>query len=186
MQDATISRAIIVPARMVFLMWLAFTAERYIDYDLGLLGIYPRTLFGLVGIPFGPLVHGNLMHLASNTFPILFLGTTLYFFYSRIAGRVFMQCYFGTGLLVWIFGRTSYHIGASGIIYSLAGFLIFFGLFRKDLKSLIISLVILSLYWTMIYGIFPGQYGVSWESHFFGALVGAITAFAYSRSSRIN
>jgi len=179
MGETTISRAIIVPARMVFLMWLAFTAEHSYGYDFGVYGIYPRTWEGLIGIATGPLIHGNLLHLASNTFPILFLGTALYFFYPNIAKWVFIICYAGTGILVWIFARSSFHIGASGVIYSIASFLIFYGVFKKDLKSLIISLIVLSLYWTLLYGIFPGQSGVSWESHLFGALVGAILAFYY-------
>ncbi|HEX9648941.1 MAG TPA: rhomboid family intramembrane serine protease [Cyclobacteriaceae bacterium] len=186
MGEATISKAIIVPSRMVFFMWLIYTGEKYVNFDLGIFGIYPRTWFGLIGVITGPLIHGNLMHLASNTFPLLFLGTTLYFFYSRIAGKVFIQCYLGTGVLVWIFGRESFHIGASGVIYALAGFLVFFGLFRKDLKSIFISIVILSVYWTLVYGIFPGQYGISWESHLFGALVGGATAFVYSKFSKVS
>jgi len=181
MSNSTISQAIIVPSRMVFLMWLAYTAEQFYSYNLGVFGIYPRTLPGMVGILTGPLIHGNVIHLVSNTFPILFLGTTLYFFYSSIAPRVFIQCYLGTGFMVWIFGRESFHIGASGVIYSIASFLIFFGIFKKDLKSLIISLIVVSLYWTLLYGIFPGQRGVSWESHLFGALVGGATAFVFSK-----
>lgn len=158
-------------------MWLLFFIENLLPIDLGFLGINPRTFSGLIGIFSSPLIHGNLHHILSNTVPLMLLGTMLYIFYSRIAMRVFVQCYLLTGLLVWIFGRSFYHIGASGVIYGLAFFHIFFGFFRKDFKSLAISIFVVLLYGGMIYGVLPSRYGVSWESHMFGALIGIATAY---------
>lgn len=186
MSKPTFLGSIIVPSRLVFLMWLVFWIEQFLSHDLGFLGILPRTKFGLIGILTAPLIHGNIVHLISNTFPLLFLGTTVYFFYDVIARKVFLQCYFFTGLLVWGFARSSsFHIGASGLIYGLAAFLIFFGIFRKDLRSLLISVIILSFYWTLIYGILPNQPGISWESHIFGAAVGAAVAYVQSKRSKV-
>jgi len=162
-------------------MWLVYTVEMYLHFDLGFLGIYPRKIPGLVGIITAPLIHSDVIHLASNTFPLVFLGSTLYLFYNRIANKIFFQCYVFTGILVWLFGRSSYHIGASGLIYGLAFFLISFGLFRKDFKSLFISLVIILFYGGLIYGVLPANTGVSWESHLMGAIVGVATASVYSR-----
>ena len=173
----TYSQAIIVPSRIVFFMWLVFFIEQYYSMDLGVWGIYPRKLIGMVGIISAPLLHGGLAHIVSNTFPLLFLGTTLYFFYDRIAARVWFNCWILTGALVWLLGRGAYHIGASGLIYGLASFLIFFGIFRRDIKSLIISIVIFLIYNTMFYGVLPSHPGISWESHLFGAIVGLFTAF---------
>lgn len=181
MSQTTFSSSIVVPTRLVFLMWLTFTVEELYGISLSFLGIYPRELTGLIGIFTAPLIHDSLVHLGSNTFPILFLGPALYYFYHNVAREVFLQCYFITNLFVWILGRSSYHIGASGLIYGIASFLIFYGIFKKDMKSLLISLIVLSFYWTLIYGIFPNQPGVSWESHLFGGLVGAASAFLNSR-----
>ena len=159
-----------------FILWAVYALGLILPFDLAILGIYPRSFQGMIGILFGPLVHGNVLHLVSNTLPLLFLGIILFLFYDRIANKVFFQCYFFTNILVWIFARPSLHIGASGLVYGLASFLIFFGVFRKDFKSIVISLIIVVLYGGLVYGIFPQQPGVSWESHLMGALVGLSSA----------
>lgn len=167
-------------------MWLVFTLEVSLSLNFGFLGIYPRTAEGLIGILTAPMVHGSLLHIFSNTFPLLFLGVALFYFYDRIATRVFLQCYLFTGVLVWLFGRPVYHIGASGVIYGLAFFMISFGIFRKDFKSILLSVVVVVLYGGIIYGIFPAQSGVSWESHLMGAVVGVVTAYTLSRVKKVS
>ena len=124
------------------------------------------------------MIHGDLMHLVSNTVPLLFLGTVVFFFYPRIGGIVFFRCYIITNILVWIFSpRVNYHIGASGLIYGLSAFLIFFGLLRKDFWSLFISIVVFLMYGGIFYGVLPNEPHISWESHLAGAVVGTVTAF---------
>lgn len=167
-------------------MWLCFTIQLYSGVDLGFLGVLPRTMYGLLGVFTAPLVHGSTAHLISNTFPLLFLGTTVYMFYDRIATQVFLQCYFFTNILVWIFGREYYHIGASGLVYALAGFLIFFGMFRRNPKSILISVIVIFLYGGLIYGIIPQNTYVSWESHLLGAIVGVGSAFGMSKISKVS
>jgi len=176
-----------VPFRLVFLMWLVFTIEYSYQIDLGILGIYPRTLHGLLGILFAPILHGSLAHLLSNTFPLLFLGTLLYFFYDHIGGIVFFRCYFVTNFLVWLLSpRLSYHIGASGLIYGLASFLILYGILRQDFLSLTISIIILFVYGgAILSGILPTDPHISWEAHLFGAITGAATAFDLANKKRI-
>ena len=180
-----ISRSIIVPSRMVFFMWLVFFLETRSSINLGMFGILPREWPGLIGVLTGPLIHGGVVHLASNTFPLLFLGTALYYFYGNLATRVFLISYLGSGVLVWIFARTTFHIGASGLIYGLASFLFLSGLFRKDLKSLLISMVVVIVYGGLIWGILPSIPGISWESHAAGALVGGVLAFQYRDLSAV-
>src|SRR5690606_26258035 len=126
-----------------------------------------------------PLLHANFYHLLSNSIPLVVLGTALFFFYNRIAGRVFFYCYFVTGILVWIFARSANHIGASGLVYGIAFFLFFIGFSRKDFVSISVSLITVFFYGGIIYGVFPGQLFVSWESHLLGALVGVYCAFEY-------
>lgn len=167
-------------------MWLSFTIEFLYGYDLSFLGIFPRTLSGLVGVFTAPMIHGSLTHLISNTIPLLFLGTALFFFYERIGRVVFFRCYFLTNLLVWMLSpRESIHIGASGLVYGLSSFLIFFGLFRKDFVSLLISVVIMLMYGGIFYGVLPLDSRVSWESHLAGALVGAFTAFNLRNTKQV-
>src|SRR5688572_483502 len=95
----------VVPFRLVFLMWAAYYVEFFYGWPLSVLGIVPRTLTGLIGIFTGPMLHGNLNHLVSNTIPLLFLGTVLFFFYEPIGRTVFFRSYFWTNILVWLFGR---------------------------------------------------------------------------------
>ena len=168
----------VVPFRLVFIMWLVFTVEFFYSIDLGWLGILPRTLTGLIGIFTAPMIHGDLAHLISNTVPLLFLGSVVFFFYPRIGGIVFFRCYIITNVLVWTLSpRVSYHIGASGLSYGLSSFLIFFGLLRKDFWSLFISIIVFLMYGGIFYGVLPTNSHISWESHLAGAIVGAVTAF---------
>jgi membrane associated rhomboid family serine protease len=167
-------------------MWLVFMIENFLNLNFGFLGIYPRSWFGLLGVFTAPFIHGNYFHLISNSLPLLVLGTALFFFYDRVAYPVFMYCYLFTNALVWLLARPSIHIGASGLIYGLASFLIFFGIFRKDFKSLAISLVVTFFYGSLVYGIWPNQPGVSWESHLFGGITGALTASSFSKVRRVS
>ena len=167
--------------RLTFLMWLAFSIQFYLPIDLGFLGIYPRTFSGLIGIITSPLIHGDWFHIMSNTFPFIFLSGAIAIFYPKIANRVLVQCYLFTGLLVWVFGRSFYHIGASGVVYGLAFFLISLGLFRKDFKTLLISIITVSIYGGLVYGLVPTDTYVSWESHLMGAIVGVGSALGISK-----
>lgn len=170
-------RSLIIPFRITIIMWLFFLIESVLPINLVFLGIYPRHVSGIIGIFTSILIHGSLQHILSNTIPFMFLGTMLFLFYHEIGLKVFIQCYVLTGILVWIFAREVYHIGASGLIYALAFFHIFYGVFRKDFKSLAISILVILLYGGLIYGVFPIRDEISWESHFFGALIGIGTAY---------
>jgi membrane associated rhomboid family serine protease len=171
----------VAPIRFVFFMWLVYTLEMYLHLDFGVLGIKPRTLEGLIGILAAPLIHGNLNHLISNTLPVLALNFALYFFYPRIADQVFLQCYFFTNFFVWLLGRPFYHIGASGLVYGLAFFLIALGLFRRDIKSIIISVSVIGIYGGLIYGLTWINDQISWESHLMGAVVGIGSAYGVNK-----
>lgn len=167
-------------------MWLTFSISFFYGIDFGWLGIKPRSLVGLVGIFTAPIIHENLSHLISNTVPILFLGTILFFFYGRVGGIVFFRCYFITNLLVWLFSpRASYHIGASGLVYGLSAFLIVFGFLRGEVTSLLISVAVLLIYGGIFYGVLPSDPRISWESHLAGAVVGTVTAFNLKNLNRV-
>lgn len=184
--DSSFFGSSVVPFRLVFLMWASFYLEVIVGLPLSWYGIEPRTLHGLIGIVTAPLIHGNLLHLVSNTIPMIFLGWVLFYFYGRIGGAVFLRAYFWTNLLVWIFARPANHIGASGVVYGIAFFLIFFGIFRRDFISMFISVVVVLLYGGIFYGVLPSDPRVSWESHFGGALVGIYTAIDFSKQKKVS
>lgn len=171
----------IQPFRIVFLMWLTFTANFVYDFPVVLsnYGIIPRNLPGLVGVFTAPILHANLQHILSNTFPLLFLGAVIFYFYPVIARKVLIIVYFSTNLLVWIFARHMNHIGASGLIYGFASFLVVYGLLRRDIYSMVISLVTMASYGYLIYGVLPVYSDLSWEMHIAGVVSGVFCAFQY-------
>ncbi len=172
--------SMLIPGVFVFLMWLVKIIEVLFDLDFSRFGIYPFSLDGLPGIIFSPLIHANFGHLFNNSLPLFFLGTALFYFYSEIAVRVSLWTYFLTGLLVWLAGRSAWHIGASGLIYGLASFLFFSGIIRKYFRLVALSLLIVFLYGSMVWGIFPNIYkDVSWESHMLGFISGILLAVVY-------
>jgi membrane associated rhomboid family serine protease len=172
--------SMLIPGVIVFLMWLVKIIEVLFDLDLSRFGIYPFSLEGLPGIIFSPFIHANFGHLFNNSLPLFFLGTALFYFYSEIAVKVSLWTYFLTGLLVWLAGRSAWHIGASGLIYGLASFLFFSGIIRRYFRLIALSLLIVFLYGSMVWGIFPNIYkDVSWESHMLGFISGILLAVVY-------
>lgn len=177
-------KALSLPIKMVGLMWLVMIYSWTMGVNLVSAGLYPRSFSGLQGIITAPFIHSNIEHLSSNSFPLLFLGTMSFYFYPRISKRVFVYLLLMVGAAVWLFARPSFHIGASGIVYGLAAFIFFSGVFRKDIRSYTLSFIILFLYGGIVEGLMPNQIGVSWESHLAGAVSGAILAFLYKDTDR--
>jgi membrane associated rhomboid family serine protease len=168
------------PSMLVCILWLINGIEWMGDVSFANLGIYPHRISGLMGILFSPLIHADAMHLLNNSVPLLVLTIALIYFYKPVALKIFLLIWSVTGLCVWIGGREAYHIGASGVIYGLASFLFFSGIFRKNPKLMAISLLVIFLYGSMVWGIFPFFPDVSWESHLFGLLSGLTFASIYS------
>jgi len=145
--------------------------------DLVRYGVYPRRLSGLLGILTAPFIHGSLAHLLSNTPPIVILGTALLYGYPKAARLVIPALFLGTGFGVWLLGRESYHVGASGIASGIMFFVFTIGVLRWDRRAIGLSLAVFFLYGGMIWGVFPSDPGISYESHLSGALIGVALAF---------
>ncbi len=174
--------SMIIPGIFVFIMWMVKIVEVLFNIDFSQYGIYPLTIRGLEGIIFSPFIHASFGHLFSNTLPLFFLSVALFYFYSEVALKVFIWTYLLTGVLVWVAGREAWHIGASGLVYGLASFLFFSGIIRRYFRLIALSLLIVFLYGSMIWGLFPGIYkNVSWESHMLGFFSGIILAVAYRK-----
>ena len=165
-----------VPLYILSVLWIVWLINHLLPFELGFLGILPRTFSGLKGIFFAPFIHADLNHLLANSGPFLILSTGVFTYYPRLAYRVLLFSAILGGGLTWIFARQNYHIGISGIIYSLATFLVFAGFYKKDFKSIVIALVVVFVYGGLIYGIFPGDWRISWEGHLFGAIAGFLIA----------
>jgi len=172
--------SMIIPGIFVFIMWLVKIVEILFGLDFSDYGIFPLTVKGLPGIIFAPFIHADFRHLFNNSLPLFFLSIALFYFYSEVALKVFSLTFIITGLLVWIAGRTSWHIGASGLVYGIASFLFFSGIIRRYFRLIALSLLIVFLYGSMVWGIFPGTYkDVSWESHMLGFFSGVVLSIWY-------
>ena len=163
----------------VVILWLIHIASALFSLELVRYGVYPGKVTGLRGIIFAPLIHSSFAHLFSNTLPLLVMGTAMLLGYPRSSKWVFPVIYFGVGIMVWIFGRDSFHIGASGINFGLLTFVFVIGALRWDKKAIALSCLVFFMYGSMIWGIFPTEPGVSFESHFFGAAIGVICAIIF-------
>lgn len=172
---------LIIPLAFPLALWLIHLISWIFDISIYKLGLFPRELSGLIGIITAPLIHGNFSHLISNTAPLFVLGLSIFYFFPKAAYRSFILIYLSTGLLVWLFGREVYHIGASGIVYGFVSFLFFGGIFRRDNKSITLSLLVVFLYGGLVWGVLPGMKGISWESHLFGAVSGLIVSFIFRK-----
>lgn len=170
---------LLTPLLFPVILWIVHLTSFVLNLNLNRMGVLPRNLTGLIGIITSPLIHADFSHLISNTFPLVILGWIIFYFYRRVSYILFIFIYLITGLLVWIFARQVYHIGASGVVYGFVSFLFFSGIFRRDNKSVALALVITFLYGGLVWGMVPGWKDISWESHLFGAITGLIAAYIF-------
>ncbi|TMH29212.1 MAG: rhomboid family intramembrane serine protease [Betaproteobacteria bacterium] len=165
----------------VALLWIIFLMNWALDLDPESSGIRPRQWAGLPGIVFAPLVHGGFDHLIANSPPLLVLITAMLFLYPNSTLRVLPAVWLGPGIVVWLFGRESVHFGASGLVYGLASYTFVAGLLRRDRRAIAASLVVWFMYGSLVWGVLPAPFGVSWETHLSAALIGVALALALRR-----
>lgn len=164
----------------VALLWLVELLNGALDLGLTRFGIRPREFAGLPGILFAPLLHGGFVHLATNSVPLLAMGTVMLHLYPISALKVMPAVYLGPGIAVWLFGRaSSIHVGASGLVYGLVSYIFVAGLIRRDRRAIAAALLVSFLYGSLAWGVFPIIPGVSWETHLSAALIGVALAIAF-------
>lgn len=167
------------PLLFVMSLWVVFWIESRFGINFNKFGIYPRTSQGLVGILFGPFIHGGLQHIFNNSAPLFVLSTALFYFYRSIRWKVLFFGLILTGIATWIIGRPSLHIGASGVVYMLVAFLFFKGIFSKQFQLTALALVVVFLYGGLLWFLFPIDPKISWEGHLSGFFVGLLFAFLF-------
>jgi membrane associated rhomboid family serine protease len=173
--------SLLFPALFVGLLWLVKLVEIGLGLSFVKGGVFPHHLKGLHGILTSPFIHSGFSHLVSNSVPFFILLFVLVYFYRSFSYRIFWQIYLLSGICVWIFGREAWHIGASGVVYGLAAFHFVSGIIRNDVRLLTISVVVVFLYGGMVWGMFPINPDVSWESHLWGAVSGVLLALYYRK-----
>ena len=170
----------ILPVVMVVaVLWVIQSAGVLFKWDLSLLGVVPHEIVRLYGIVTSPLVHGSYEHLFNNTLPLIVLGSMVRYGYPSSRGKVLLWAWLTSGLGIWLFGRESVHLGASGVSHGLFFFLFTVSLLRKDKRSVALMMIAFFMYGGMVMSIFPRDPGISYEAHFFGALGGVIAAVLY-------
>ena len=179
MKYQTIFNVLKIPLGTVLIMWIIKLIEWYFELTFFHYGVYPREFSGLKGVIFSVFIHQDFTHLINNTYPLILLGSMLFYFYKKIGVQIFLWLYFTTGIWLWAIGRPSFHIGASGLVYALASFIFFSGLIKKHTKLSAASLLVIFLYGSMIWGGLPIYKGVSWEGHLSGFLAGILLAIFY-------
>jgi len=170
------------PLLFVLLIWLVFAIEIRFGYRFNKYGVYPQTIKGLRGVLFSPLIHSGIKHLYSNTIPLFVLSSALFYFYRPIAFKVVIYGILLSGLITWLIGRPSYHIGASGLIYVLFSFNFFIGLFSKNYRLTALSFVVVFLYGSLFMYAFPIDEQISWEGHTAGLITGLVFAILFRKT----
>lgn len=174
-------RSLLAAAAFTLGLWLIGVLEFVFDAGLAQYGVYPRHARGLIGILAGPLIHTSWEHLAANTGPVFILGTALLYGYPRSAPLVAPVVYLCSGMLVWLLGRESLHLGASGLTFGLLFFICTVGLLQRYKKAIALSLIVFLLYGGMLGGLFPEDPGISFESHLAGAVIGIVLGILLQR-----
>ena len=182
---ATLKTQVVTVGGSVAAFWGVFAANVLSGGLLMQFGVIPRTLVGLRGILFAPFIHGSVEHLVSNTVPFLILGWLVMLRDSRHFMRVTLASMLGAGLMAWLIGAPgSVHIGASGVIFGYLGFLMLAGWYERSFVSIAISVGVATLWGGLVFGVLPGQPGISWQGHLGGFLGGVLAARLFSRIRR--
>ncbi len=175
--------AAIVPAVFVFSMFSVKLYEYLSNISLSSYGLFPMKFSQLYGIFTMPFLHEGWGHLWSNIVPVFFMGTMLVYYYKKSAFLLFGFLIVFTGIFTWLIGRESFHIGASGIVYGMAFFILGSALKKRETKLMAFSLLVIFLYGSLIWGFFPQffpQKNISWEGHLSGAISGLIAVMLFA------
>ena len=181
-------RGLSLLAGFVVACWAVWLADVVTPGTLAGFGVRPRSGDGLAGLLAAPFLHGDLAHLSANTLPLLALGGLLLLADAKRFLSATLWAALGSGLAAWLLGPSgSVHIGASGVVFGYLGFLLSRGWFARRAGLIVLSLAVTAVWGGLVFGVLPGQPGVSWQSHF-GGLAGGIWAArggAPRRSSRV-
>jgi len=165
----------------IFTIWTVQVTAWHWHLSLTEWGLFPRTTKGLLGILTMPFLHGDLDHIVNNSFGLLVTGWILLFAYPHSAKPTLAIGWLLTGMGVWLMGRPSFHIGASGLVYSLSAFLFFSCIIRRTRRAIGYGMIVAFFFGASIWGILPFQKGVSWEGHLAGLLSGILSAWLFRK-----
>jgi len=179
-----IRRSFLIPTVLLIFIVLIKFSEEFLGQSFHFLGVYPLRAKGLLGILTSPLVHSDWGHIFANSVPFLALGTSLFYFYKGISFRVLGWIWILSSVFVWIAGRPSWHIGASGVNYGLFGFILLSAILRRRKDLIAVALAVVFYYGSMVWGVFPDFFpnqNISFEAHTGGLVAGLFLAIVYRK-----
>ncbi len=168
------------------LAWVALGVNALLGGALSAYGVIPRSVDGLRGLLFAPFLHGSLAHLTANSVSFLVLGWLVLAGGRWNYARVTFASALSSGLVSWLLGAPgSVHIGASGVIFGYLGYLMTAGIFARKVGTIVVSLGVTALWGAMVWGVLPGQMGVSWQGHLGGFVGGVLAArWVHARATK--
>ena len=169
---------------LVAVIWVVEVVNLFLGHGLVSWGILPRSLTGLIGIPLAPLLHGGVWHAVSNTVPLLILGALTLAGDKRLFWETTVNVTLVSGLLVWIFARSAYHVGASGLVFGYFGVILARAYIERGIFAIAIAVVTVLAYGGLLFGVLPLQSHVSFESHLFGLIAGFIVVWLERKFGR--
>lgn len=170
-------KSLMLASLFTALIWIIWITGELCELDLSHYGVFPGRQDSLSGVITAPLIHGSLSHVFANSLPLLVMLTILLYIYPRSSPVVLVILYVGSGLIVWLIARPAWHFGASGLTHGLMFYLFTIGILRRDALSSVFAMTVFFLYGGMVWGIFPGDPGISYEYHLAGAGLGVLLAF---------
>jgi membrane associated rhomboid family serine protease len=173
---------LILVAAMAALMWVSEILDVVLGHRLDRLGIEPRELDGLTGIALSPFLHGGFGHLIANTVPFVAMGAAIALSGLARVLAVTLIVAGVSGAGTWLIGSEgSVHIGASGVVFGYATYLISRGFFSRNVLQLVVGVVV-GFVWggALVGGLLP-EPGISWQGHLFGAIGGVLAARVLAR-----
>ena len=176
-KEPPLVNGVIFVTAMAAVMWVVEIADQVLDGRLDANGIEPRDVEGLDGIVFAPFLHGGFDHLIGNTIPFLLLGLAIAIGgLARVATVTAIVAVVG-GFGTWLIApANTVHIGASGIVFGYASYLVARGVYSRSLAQIALGVVVLAVWGTtLLQGLVPED-GISWQGHLFGAVGGVLAA----------
>jgi membrane associated rhomboid family serine protease len=180
--ESPVVRGIVVVAALAALMWVVEVVDQVAGGRLDRNGIEPRELDGLDGVVWAPFLHADFQHLIGNTIPFLLLGFAIAL--GGVARVILVTVIVAVvgGLGTWLIAPSdTVHIGASGIVFGFAGYLVARGVFSRSPTQLLLGVVVVVVWGaTLLQGLVP-ETGISWQGHLFGAIGGVVAARVLSQ-----
>ena len=180
----TLVKMLVPVLSLVVIIWTVEVVNFLLGHRLTSFGILPRSSSGLIGIALSPFIHAGFWHAVSNTVPLLILGGLTLAADKARFWMTTVSIILLSGAFVWLFARSSYHVGASGLVFGYFGALISRAVIERSLKSIVLAMITITLYGGLLWGVLPLRSYISFEGHFFGLVAGILYVWIIKRVSK--